>query len=135
TGKFTFDGTQGPWSLSCAGTNPPAACKAIGTPGDIDAALALADYLAGRVASSTIAVGNPERFVKVNAFNLYFQDGWQVTRKLNVNVGMRYEYFGPLHSPDKDLAVFVPGKGLLIQGNGIDAIFPPDRNHFAPRFG
>jgi hypothetical protein len=120
TGKFTFDGTQGPWASS---TTVDPTTKA------------LADFLAGRVSSSTIAVGNPERFVRVNAFNLYVQDAWQVTRNLNFNFGLRYEYFGPLHSPDKDLAVFVPGKGLLIQGNGIDAIFPPDRNNFAPRFG
>jgi len=120
TGKFTFDGTQGPWA---GVTTVDPTTKA------------LADFLAGDVSSSTIAVGNPERFVRVNAFNAYVQDAWQVTRKLNFNVGLRYEYFGPLHSDKKDLAVFVPGKGLLIQGNGIDAIFPPDRNNFAPRFG
>src|SRR6266571_1706972 len=120
TGKFTFDGTQGPWA---GVTTVDPTTKA------------LADFLAGDVSSSTIAVGNPERFVRVNAFNAYVQDAWQVTRKLNFNVGLRYEYFGPLHSDKKDLAVFVPGKELLIQGNGIDAIFPPDRNNFAPRFG
>ena len=120
TGKFVFDGSQGPWASD---TTVDPTTKA------------LADFLAGDVSSSTIAVGNPERFVRVNAFNLYVQDAWQVTRNLNLNFGIRYEYFGPLHSPDRDLAVFVPGKGLLIQGNGIDAIFPPDRNNFAPRFG
>src|SRR6266705_5833608 len=120
TGKFTFDGSQGPWANDLT-VDPTTK--------------ALADFLAGDVSSSTIAVGNPERFVRVNAFNLYLQDAWQLTRKLNVNFGLRYEYFGPLHSDKKDLAVFVPGKGLLIQGNGIDAIFPPDRNNFAPRFG
>jgi hypothetical protein len=72
--------------------------------------------LPGDVSSSTISVGNPERFVRVNAFNLYFQDAWQVICKLDLNFGMRHEYFGPFHSPDEDLAVFVPGKGLLIQG-------------------
>jgi hypothetical protein len=127
TGKFTFDGTQGPWHTFCT-TNPTAAgCDTNTT--------SLADFLAGDVSSSTIAVGNPERFVRVNAFNAYVQDAWQVTRKLNLNVGLRYEYFGPLHSDKKDLAVFVPGRGLLIQGNGIDSIFPPDRNNFAPRLG
>src|SRR5438477_638183 len=120
TGKFIFDGTQGPWA---GDTSVDPTTKA------------LADFLAGDVSSSTIAVGNPERFVRVNAFNVYVQDAWQVTRKLNFNVGLRYEYFGPLHSDKKDLAVFIPGKGLLIQGNGIDSIFPPDRNNFAPRFG
>jgi len=120
TGKFTFDGTLGPWASNTALDTPTKA---------------LADFLAGDVSTSTIAVGKAERFVKVNAFNLFFQDAWQLTRRLNLNFGLRYEYFGPLHSDYKDLAVFVPGKGLLIQGNGIDSIFPPDRNNFAPRFG
>ena len=120
TGTFIFDGSQGPWSGdSTLDTRTKA----------------LADFLAGNVSSSTIAVGDPERFVTVNAFNLFFQDAWQFTRKLNLNFGLRYEYFGPLHSDRKDLAVFVPGKGLLVQGNGIDSIFPPDRNNFAPRIG
>jgi hypothetical protein len=141
TGKFTFDGTQGPWyaSLNCdahlKGMATSAACAGIGSQGTVDSTLALADYLAGDVSSSTIAVGNPERFVTVNAFNFFVQDAWQVTRKLNLNLGLRYEYFGPLHSDKKDLAVFIPGKGLLIQGAGIDSIFPPDKNNVAPRIG
>jgi hypothetical protein len=80
-------------------------------------------------------VGNPERWVKVNAFNLFAQDDWQITRKLNLNFGLRYEYFGPLHSDKKDLAVYVSGKGLGIQGNGLSDIFPADKNNFAPRIG
>ncbi|HZR32801.1 MAG TPA: TonB-dependent receptor [Terriglobales bacterium] len=128
TGQFTFDGSQGPWASSICST-PPA-------PGCIDSnTAALADFLAGNVLKSTIAVGNAERAVTVNAFNAYIQDAWQVTRKLNLNYGLRYEYFGPLHSGKKDLGVFIPGKALLIQGNGIDSIFPPDRNNFAPRLG
>jgi hypothetical protein len=140
TGKFTFDGTQGPWynALNCDSHSAgpvSAACAGIGSPGTVDAALALADYMAGRVSSSTIAVGDPERFVTVNGFNLYYQDSWQLTPKLNLNLGMRYEYFGPLHSDRKDLANFVPGKGLLIQGKDTDSIFNADRNNFAPRIG
>ena len=120
TGKFVFDGTQGPWASDAT----------------VDAnTKALADFLAGDVASSAIAVGDPERFVTVNAFNMYFQDAWQLTRKLNLNLGLRYEYFGPLHSDRKDIAVFIPGKGLVVQGAGIDSIFPPNRNDFAPRIG
>jgi hypothetical protein len=139
TGKFTFDGTQGPWDKATGCKPPsgpiPAGCGAIGGAGQVDATFALADYLGGLVSSSTIAVGNPERFVTVNAYNLYFQDQWQLNRKLNLNLGLRYEYFGPLHSDRQDIAVFIPGKGLLIQGNGIDSIFPPNRNDFAPRVG
>jgi Carboxypeptidase regulatory-like domain/TonB dependent receptor len=120
TGTFAFDGTQGPWAGTCATGDPTCA---------------LADFLAGDVSKSSIAVGNPERFVRVNGYNFFGQDSIQVTRRLNLNLGLRYEYFGPLHSDKKDLAVFIPGKGMLIQGNGIDSIFPPDRNNVAPRFG
>lgn len=137
TGKFVFDGSQGPWggATACGApvTSAPAACTNLGAL--LPNALALADYLAGDVSTSSIAVGNPERNVYVNAFNFYFQDSWQWTKKLSINYGMRYEYFGPLHSGDKDLAVFIPSKGLVIQGAGIDSIFPPDRNNFAPRLG
>jgi len=57
-------GSQGPWIVQ---TIPPAA---------------LADFLAGNVQSFHNCRGNPERFVVVNAFNLYFQDSWQVTKRL-----------------------------------------------------
>jgi len=140
-GSFAFDGSQGPWSATitaCASTNPPPSCQTQGltTPAIATATGALADFLAGDVQSSSIAVGDQERTVTVNGFDLFFQDSMQVTRKLNLNFGLRYEYFGPLHNDTKDLAVFVASKGgLVIQGNGIDSIFPPDRNNVAPRFG
>src|SRR5579859_1243309 len=119
TGKFVFDGTQGPWASDAVDDNTKA----------------LADFLAGDVSTSTIAVGDPERFVTVNAFNFFLQDAWQVTTRLNVNLGLRYDYFGPLHSDQKDLGVFIPGRGLLVQGAGLDSVFPPDKNNFAPRIG
>jgi hypothetical protein len=150
TGKFVFDGLQGPWSgaTGCGAASPTQACQNLIASQTVGNALALADYLAGEVSlctpdkitngtpcGSAIAVGNPERTVHANAFNFYFQDSWQWTKKLSINYGMRYEYFGPLHSGDKDLAVFTPDKGLQIQGAGISSIFPPDRNNFAPRLG
>jgi Carboxypeptidase regulatory-like domain len=124
-GRFIFDGTQGTWSTSpnCTGpTADPSLC-------------ALADFLAGDVESSAIAVGNPERWVTVNAFNAYFQDSWQLTRKLNLSYGMRYEYFGPMHTQkSQDVANFVPGTGFVIQ-DGSHPLFKPGKDHFAPRLG
>jgi hypothetical protein len=134
TGKFVFDGTAGPWA---ADTTVDPTTKA------------LADFLAGDVSScvvptgtpaktncgSTIAVGNPERFVRVNAFDLFFGDTWQFSPRLSLNLGLRYEYFGPLHSDKKDIANFIPGQGLLVQGAGLDSVFQPDRNNVAPRIG
>lgn len=120
TGRFSFDGSQGGWGAIC--TTQPSLC-------------ALADFLAGDVQGSAIAVGDPERWVKVDAFNLYFQDSWQVTKKLNFNYGVRYEYFGPMSSDNKDIANFIPGSGFKIQGAGLSSLYPPDKNNFAPRLG
>jgi hypothetical protein len=150
TGRFRFDGTQGDqttcttptatglkncaWGIQDAPTINPlicnAACQAVDS-----TTRSLADYLAGSVSSSDAAVGDPERWVIVNAYNLYFQDGWQLTKRLNLTFGMRYEYFGPMHSNKKDISVFIPGVGFKTQGAGIDSLWPPDRNNFAPRFG
>ena len=123
-GSFTFDGTQGPW----AGTCPPANASCSNT-------LALADFLAGDVSASSIAVGNAERHVLVNSSAFFGQDSWRATPQLSLNFGLRYEYSGPLHSGDRDLPVFIAGRGLVIQGNGISSVYPADGNNFAPRIG
>jgi Carboxypeptidase regulatory-like domain/TonB dependent receptor-like, beta-barrel len=137
TGTFTFDGSQGPWSglTGCGSASPTAACTNLLNTKVLGDAEALADYLAGDVSTSGIAVGDPERWVRVNAFNFFVQDNWQLTKRLNINYGLRYEYFGPLHSTKDDLAVYVSGTGLQVQGKGIDNIFPSDKNNFAPRIG
>jgi carboxypeptidase family protein/TonB-dependent receptor-like protein len=122
-GFFSFNGSQGPWpacsasDVACQNTN------------------ALADFLAGDVASSSLTVGNAERTVTVNALSFFGADQWQLTRKLNVNLGLRWEYFGPLHNGSKDLAEFIPGKGVVVQGNGISDLFPGYKKNFAPRLG
>src|SRR6266705_873111 len=133
TGKFVFDGSAGPWAADPLTVTETPLTKA------------LADFLAGDVSScsafhntagftcgSTIAVGDPERFVHVNAFNAYIQDSWQLTRKLNLSYGLRYEYFGPMQSDKKDIANFVTGTGFVVQ-DGSHPLFNPGKDHFAPR--
>src|SRR6266581_950275 len=136
TGKFVFDGSFGPWA------NDPV------TATETPLTKALADFLAGDVSScsdplhvnngftcgSTIAVGDPERWVHVNAFNAYIQDSWQITKKLNLSYGLRYEYFGPMQTDKKDIANFVPGTGFVVQ-DGSHPLFNPGKNHFGPRLG
>lgn len=123
-GTFAFDGTQGPWAGTCPANNVVCANT-----------LALADFLTGDVNASSIAVGDAERHILVNAFSFFGQDAWHTTPRLSLNFGLRYEYGGPLHNGNRDLAVFIPGKGLAVQGSDIGSIFPSDDNNFAPRFG
>ncbi len=151
-GKFFFDGNQGlpaggvgVWMSYC-NNNPSAAgcldaagqpsCYTSGNaPGCDDNVFALADFLAGDVAHSAINVGNAERKIVVNALDFFGSDSWQVTRRLNLNLGLRWDYFGPLHNGSKDIAVFVPGRGIQIQGAGIDSIFHKNLRNFSPRLG
>jgi hypothetical protein len=89
-GKFIFDGTQGPWAGYCAGN--PTATGCTNALGQTDPNIfALADFLAGFVSSSSINVGNAERKVVVNALDFYGSDAWQITRRLNLNLGLRWD--------------------------------------------
>ncbi len=132
-GSFTFDGTQGPDQ-----SNETLSGDSYDT-GDlrIDA---LADFLAGRVKTSSIALGDPDRQVFVNTFDVFGQDSWQVNKKLNVNYGIRWDYEGPLHNSAKDLSVFRPNlstanDGIVYQGNQISSLYDPVYTNFSPRVG
>ena len=127
-GSFTFDGSQGPKNQ--AGVIYP------NNPNNYGGTVkALADFLSGRVSTSTIARGDAERLVYVNTWDLFAQDAWQLTPRLNLNYGLRYDYIGPLHNGDNNLPTFLPSQGLVVQGNNIDNLYPQDRNNFAPRLG
>jgi hypothetical protein len=126
-GSFTFDGSQG---VNHKGypVNPNAYGSTV---------KALADFLAGEVDTSSFAQGNAERLIYVNSYDLFAQDTWQLTPRLNVNYGLRYDYVGPLYNGDHNLPTFIPGSatGLAVQGAGLANLYPQDRNNFGPRFG
>jgi hypothetical protein len=123
-GNIKFDGSQGPWSADTTFSD--------------SRVKSLADFLAGyfNPSTTTIALGNPTRLVFVKTFDLFVQDAWQVSRKLTVNYGLRWDYEGPLHDNKQDLSVFDPSKGgLVFQGAGIAHVYPPDYKNFSPRLG
>ena len=139
-GRFNFDGATGPWYSdyqACTGYFVTASGCVPGGNGTYDYnILSLADFMAGDVHSSLLVVGDPVRQVYANTFNLFAQDAYQVTRKLSLNYGVRYDYIGPFHNSKKDLSTFVPSLGgLVFQGDGISNLFPQDKDNFAPRVG
>jgi outer membrane receptor protein involved in Fe transport len=124
-GSFTFDGTQGPDTASADSYDT----------GDLRVD-ALADFLAGRVKTSSIALGDPDRQVFVNTFGVFAQDAWQLSHKLNVNYGLRWDYEGPLHNDQKNLSVFRPQLGgVVFQGDQIDSLYDSTYLNFSPRVG
>ena len=82
------------------------------------------------------------RFYRQREFAFFFQDNWKLTRRLTLNLGLRYEYFGvPVPRRNTRDFNFVFGNGQNIGeriANGqleTGPVFHPDRNNFAPRFG
>ncbi|MGD0732076.1 MAG: hypothetical protein ABR956_12500, partial [Terracidiphilus sp.] len=147
-GAFSFDGSQGPWSLPTTGSATP--CDALATqnlgnyaPGysptdNFDPnVLNLADFMSGCVVSSAITEGNQVREYYVNSFNFFGQDAWQATKALSVNFGLRYDYTGPPHNPDKDLAVFDPNvaTGLAVVGSDVANLYQQYWKALSPRLG
>jgi outer membrane receptor protein involved in Fe transport len=124
-GTFVFDGTQGPVAGGGIGWNTTNSKVA-----------ALADFLTGNVSTSSIALGDPERQVFVNTYDLFAQDSWQLSSRLNVNYGVRWDYEGPLHNSWKNLSVFRPSLGgVAYQGAQISNLYDPVYTNFSPRLG
>jgi hypothetical protein len=142
-GVFTFDGSQGPWSTS----GGSAACNALSTTNGTayDAGVTdgnvflLADFLAGCIGtgSATIAEGNQKRTVYENTWDIFAQDAWQITSKLNLNYGVRYDYAQSVHDSDKDLTSFDPTQtgGFAIQGGNVSDLYHPYKGSISPRVG
>jgi outer membrane receptor protein involved in Fe transport len=132
-GSFTFDGTQGPTPQVL---DPTTGLPAVAWNSGDARVDALSDFLAGNLKTASIALGDPDRQVFVNTFDLFAQDSWQLSPKLNVNYGLRWDYEGPLHNPWQNLSVFRPNLGgVVYQGNQISSLYDPTYTNFSPRVG
>ena len=114
---------------------------------------AWADFLLGRATNytetDTVAFNDNRR----NAFELYVDDSFKATRRLTLNLGLRYSLFPPAHEPDDRFRVFHPSQynparavtvnnlGRVLRGagdrfNGLvkpEAFWQTSRKNFAPR--
>ncbi len=79
------------------------------------------DFLAGRAASYTRNFGQPYAGLRATEFNTFFQDDWQVTSRLLLNFGARYEY----NQVPREV------NGLIAEKYRLNS----DPNNLAPRFG
>ncbi len=88
SGGFNFG--QGPTQL-CTATNAAGNCTTF-TPGNL--VNAFATFLLGYHTGSGRTLLVDENIVfKASAFSLYFRDQWQVTPKLTLTLGTRWEYY------------------------------------------
>jgi hypothetical protein len=122
-GRFNFDGNTGPWRADATLST---------------AQRAMADFLAGFTSNASGAIivrGQLQRDYYQNSFDWWLSDNWQVTPKLNINLGVRYTFHGVLYDPKNTITTFVPGAGFRTPGRDIDRLYPNDLNNLAPRIG
>jgi Carboxypeptidase regulatory-like domain/TonB-dependent Receptor Plug Domain/TonB dependent receptor len=88
---------------------------------------------------------NFNRTNQYNEFAFYFTDGWRVRSGFNLNLGVRYEYFGPQKSKEDLDSNFYFGAGSTIQeqirNGGVKkastagGLWKKDLNNWSPRLG
>jgi hypothetical protein len=114
-------------------------------------------FIGGMPTVSIIGSGDPERNIRANDFATFFQDDWRVSPKLTLNLGVRWDLYGPftetkgrfvaidstkLQTAPITGGVAVTG-GFVQAGNGnlpgvpkvSDGLVDRDWNNIGPRFG
>src|SRR5581483_1143858 len=69
---------------------------------------ALADALLGNFATYTEAGYDPIGFYRYTEPSVFVDDSWKVSRKLTINLGLRYEYMMAMYSTIDNLTDFIP---------------------------
>jgi Carboxypeptidase regulatory-like domain/TonB dependent receptor-like, beta-barrel len=93
------------------------------------------DYFAGVPQSGSLLVGDPTRHIHNWGIAGFAQDDWRVTKKLTVNLGLRYELNTVVKEADNLLGNFDPTQGLQQVGKDISGPYNADHANFAPRVG
>ncbi len=100
--------------------------------------LNLADFMAGYAFHPSITLGTQERFIYTHTGSAFAEDSWQLTPKLNVNLGLRYDYEQPFYTNPPNSSIFDPNNGgLLVAGSsGAPAyIYNSNKTNLSPRVG
>ena len=95
----------------------------------------LTDFLEGTVRRAYLLQGDPTRHVTMKGFAGFLRDDWRVSKRVNLSMGLRYDLETPIQDSRDLLANFIPSKGLVQVGKGIDSAYNTQKTNFSPRVG
>src|SRR5262249_4298859 len=110
-------------------------------PGVTGTGSAMADFLLGFPTPTQGGTGDGFRNARHNEFGAYLKDDWRISPRLTLNLGVRYEYYGPWYEVHDRLTFFDFATGQVVttaeahrRGYPQSSYFA-DKLDFAPRFG
>jgi len=96
----------------------------------------LEDFLAGIPSGGQVLIGAAISDVNLDRFALYFSDNYRVTKKVTLDLGLRYEYTFPYAELNNKFGNFDPSTPSgMVQQTGGTPLYSNNKKHFGPRLG